>query len=43
MATLKLSVSSSVLSDETAKHWAKLAPLSFCAVVINMAPDTWSA
>ena len=42
MATLKLSGSSSVPSDETGKALSQ-APLSFCAVAINLALDTWSA
>ena len=42
MATLKLSGSSSVPSDETGKA-LRQAPLSFCAVAINLALDIWSA
>ena len=42
MATLKLSGSSSVPSDETGKALSQ-APHSFCAVAINLALVTWSA
>ena len=42
MATLKLSGSSSVPSNETGKILSK-APLSFCAVAIILALDTWSS
>ena len=42
MATLKLSESRSVPSDETGKALSQ-APLSFCAVPSNLALDAWSA
>ena len=42
MATLKLSESRSVPSDETGKALSQ-APLSFCAVANNLTLDTWSA
>ena len=42
MATLKLSESRSVPSDETGKALSQ-APLSLCAVASNLALHTWSA
>ena len=42
MATLKLSGSSSIPNHETGKALSQ-ALLSFCAVAINLALDTWSA